>query len=695
MIPDSALKLLLVHDSFEEANRIVSLLRNANYRAESKHVNQEEVLSKLLQEKPWDMIIGQYQGENTPIKSIFSLIRRFDLDTPVILISEQYNVTEIVEGLRLGAADVLPMDEDQQLLLVVARTLFNLEQRRLLRQFRRRYADAENRCERLLGSSVDAIAIIQEGTYLFTNDSFAQLFGHLENDSMLCLPVIDTIAPEDHARLREYLRPIDKDEEIPLETLRFTGITNDEIPIPIEAKIAKVDYQGEPALELVISRQFLDGQVSAGDDQGAEPSGAMNIQRDKVIELINNAIRLAAQKHSSSVLLYITLDRYSSILAEIGIQKTEELVSQLVDKIRDASSQDVSLMRFKEDTLVMIMPNTGTDAALMFANQLCETVGKHIFQLGEQTFTLTLGIGASVISETVATAEGCIEKALSALTDLHQKNNGDFANGANLYQSEIGPEYCEEDVEEAARAMLEDKLFELLYQPIIPLQGKQEQFYEVFIQTKPEADEKVLPDNFIAKVFKTDAARDIDHWVILESFKALSEKLKSAPTTRLFINICSHTLTDEGFIPWLKVALKASGLYPKNVIFQLREIDVARQYHRSVELIEELSKINGDVALSHFGLAIEPMKLLQNLSVNYIKFDSVIIEKAYQNDESLAELKSLISSLKIENEQIIVPFVERADMIPILWTCGVHYIQGHFLQPPSQRMNYDFSDDDN
>ena len=89
MIPDSALKLLLVHDSFEEANRIVSLLRNANYRAESKHVNQEEVLSKLLQEKPWDMIIGQYQGENTPIKSIFSLIRRFDLDTPVILISEQ------------------------------------------------------------------------------------------------------------------------------------------------------------------------------------------------------------------------------------------------------------------------------------------------------------------------------------------------------------------------------------------------------------------------------------------------------------------------------------------------------------------------------------------------------------------------------------------------------------------------------
>ncbi|KKL13669.1 hypothetical protein LCGC14_2523430, partial [marine sediment metagenome] len=53
MAADNALKLLLAHDSFEEANRIVSLLRNANYRSESKHVNKEDVLAKLLQDKSW------------------------------------------------------------------------------------------------------------------------------------------------------------------------------------------------------------------------------------------------------------------------------------------------------------------------------------------------------------------------------------------------------------------------------------------------------------------------------------------------------------------------------------------------------------------------------------------------------------------------------------------------------------------
>ncbi|TNE81920.1 MAG: diguanylate cyclase, partial [Gammaproteobacteria bacterium] len=424
MASDKALTLLLVHDSFEEANRIVSLLRNANYRVESKHVDQEDVLSKLLQDKPWDLIIAQFGGTKIPVKSIFSLIRRLNTDTPTILISDEHNPQEIVEGLRLGAADVIPMDEDQHLLLVTSRTLFNLEQRRRLRQCRRQFTESETRCDRLLGSSVDAIAIVQEGTYLFANDSFAQLFGHLDSESMICLPVIDSIAPEDQPRLKDYLRPIDADQDIYVEKITFTGITNDRIPVPIEARIAKVNYQGEPALEFLISREFLDGSATDTGDLLLEDSDSVSIQRDKVIEMINSAIRQAALKHSSAIMLYITLDNYPNILNEIGVQKTEQLVTQLVDKINAENPEGFAVKRFKEDTFVMIMSNTGTDLGLQYATNLCETVAAEIFELEDHTYTLTLGIGASVISETVATAEGCIDRALSALNELYDANNG-------------------------------------------------------------------------------------------------------------------------------------------------------------------------------------------------------------------------------------------------------------------------------
>lgn len=692
MAADNSLKLLLAHDSFEEANRIVSLLRNANYRAESKHVNKVEVLSKLLENKSWDLIIAQFNGSDVPIKSIFTTIRKLNLDTPVVLITDEYDPAEIVEGLRHGAADVIPMDEDQRLLLIISRTLYDLEQRRRLRQSRRLYSDSESRCDRLLGSSVDAIAIIQEGTYLYTNDSYAQLFGYLNSEGMLCMPVIDTLQAEEHDRLKEYLRAIEPDEEFPAQTINFTGITSDGIPVPVEAKISKVDYQGEAGLELVITKSYLEGKGGIEADVSVTQSSAVSIQRDKVIEQINATIRQAAQKQNTSALLYITIDRYPSIQSEIGIQKVEELISQLLEKINSSIKDNHTLNRFKEDCFIVIAPNTSADAGLMLANHICEAIDGYIFQLGEQTFSLTLGIGVSVINEAVATPECCIDRAQNALKDLYTEGGSpDFANNAKLSETGIGPSLTEDDVEGHARILLDKKQFELLYQPLIPLHGAQEEFYEVLIQVKPGVFEKDLPEDFIAKVFKTPTAIEIDHCVILEAIKALTEKLKAAPATRLFINISGHTIADEGFIPWLKTALKASGLLPKQIIFQLREIDIARQFHHSVGLINELNKINGNVALSHFGLAIEPMKLLQKLSVNFVKFDSVIIEQAYKNETNMAEVENMISLLKSENENIIVPFVERANMIPTLWGCGVHYIQGHFLQPPTRVMNYDFS----
>ncbi len=695
MATDNALKLLLAYDNLEEANRIVSLLRNANYRSESKHVTSVEVLTKLLQDKPWDLVIAQFSGENLPIKSIFPMIRKLNLDTPVVLISDEYNPPDIVEGLRLGAADIIPMDEDQHFLLAIARTLCDLEQRRRLRSCRRRYADAEARCDRLLASSEDALAIVQEGTYLFTNESYSQLFGYLNDDSMLCLPVIDNISAEDRPRMKKFLKPIEANENVDTETIHFTGMTNNEIPVPIEMRIAKVDYQSEPALEFLITKTFLENRSSGREvNLNNNSSSSIDIQRDKVVELINATIRQTAQKHNTSTLLYINIDRYLNTQKEIGLQETEYLVWLLAEKIKTESKDSYTLKRFKEDSFVMILPNTGAEAGLMFASHLCEIIGKKIFKLNDQTISLTLGIGATIISETASTAENCIDNALNAITELHmEKDSNDFANGAKLHESSFGPEFTEDDVETIAQTMLHDKQFELLYQPVIPLHGEPQEFYEVLMQVKPEATGDHLPEQFIAKVFKTPTAIDIDHWVILESIKTLAGKLKTAPSTRLFINISGHTIADEGFTSWLKVALKASGLLPKHVVFQLREIDVARQFHRSVQLIEELCRINGDVALSHFGLAIEPMKLLKKLSVNFVKFDSVIIEKANESEDGVEEVESLINALKAEDENIIVPYVERADMIPTLWRCGVHYIQGYFIQPPSPVMNYDFSNE--
>ena len=47
-----------------------------------------------------------------------------------------------------------------------------------------------------------------------------------------------------------------------------------------------------------------------------------------------------------------------------------------------------------------------------------------------------------------------------------------------------------------------------------------------------------------------------------------------------------------------------------------------------------------------------------------------------------------------QQKQSIVPFVESATVLATLWQAGVSYIQGHYLQGPSQSMDYDFASDE-
>ncbi|MCB1667690.1 MAG: EAL domain-containing protein [Pseudomonadales bacterium] len=691
MQPDGSLKVIFIHDDQNEANRMASLLRNAKYKVDPTHADSPEVLAKLLQDKHWDLVIAQYESQQIPNKEIFPHLRRLNLDLPVLFICDHWSFEATSDGLRMGAAWVTPVDQDQVFLLTVARTLFNLEQRRKLRHWKRRHNEAELRAERLLDSSRDAVAIVQEGTYLYANDAYANMFGYLDADAMICLPVIDTVAKEDQPRLKEFLRPVSDEEEWEAKQLEFSGLRSDGSTVPVECSVSQVNYQSEPALEFLIT-----GDILSTDEVTQTAHNTKTIsQRQRTIENIQTAIRKATQKNQTSSLLYISIDRYQHLEQELGFQLTEELIAALVGRIEAKLETPALINRFKEDGLVLLLKEKNAESALEIAEQFCNAATEKPLELHGQTFNITLSIGVSGITEAVTSPEGCIFRCLQAITDLQStQDQPNYGNGAKLYEADLNTlETSDYDALARGEKLLEKEQFDLSYQPIITLHGEPGEFYEVLLRVSPEGNPKELPADFIDRLFKTDLGSKIDRWVILESVKVLSEKMKTDPDTKLFINISSSTICDDSFIAWLKVALKASGIAPKQLIFQLREIDVGRHQTQAIAFINSLNGIQSKVALSHFGLAINPTQLLKTIKVDYVKFDSLVIEKTQTADGSnLEDIEQLINALIAEDEKIIVPFVEHADMIPSLWQFGIHYIQGHFLQAPMAAMDFDFND---
>lgn len=130
------------------------MLHNAGRPARAQYVESDEALNKLLQEKGWDLLIAHDETTNLVPQDAIRVIRRLNKDIPTILLTDKEGSHPVVEGMKMGAADVVRLDEDQHLLLVIERELNALEQREHRRFAERRHKEVERRNQQLLDLSL-------------------------------------------------------------------------------------------------------------------------------------------------------------------------------------------------------------------------------------------------------------------------------------------------------------------------------------------------------------------------------------------------------------------------------------------------------------------------------------------------------------------------------------------------------------
>ena len=252
MAKEGTLNLLIAYDDSDDARRIISLLEGASYEVDAEVVDSAEELTSLLQSRHWDLAIGHLQATTLPAKKLMASIRGETLDIPAILISNNNGIISVVEGIRMGATYVIPEDEDQYFLLATSSTLEQLEQRRVQLDWKERYSSAETRCEELMDSSKNAIALVQDGIYIYANEPFSQLIGYSDPDDIIMAPVIDTIDSSFQDEIKPFLKPLDSEKEMGKSTINLSFVTTGGQKTDVETSICQIEYQGDAALQFLI-----------------------------------------------------------------------------------------------------------------------------------------------------------------------------------------------------------------------------------------------------------------------------------------------------------------------------------------------------------------------------------------------------------------------------------------------------------
>ena len=685
-------RLIIVNDSQEEAQRLASMFQNAGKPCRAQHIDKQAVFDQAIAEQTWDLVVVYQDATDFPAAEVIRSIRRAHVDLPMILLLEEKGERDVIDGMKSGACDVVRLDDDQHLLQVVTRELAYAETRKKTRIIERKLKEVSRRNQQLLDSSKDGIAFIQDGLFIYVNDSFAEVFGSLSRDDLEAMPLMDIVVEKDQKNLKHTLKefPVNYDPQQQYNA-NFEVVLADGNTKSIDVELKLTDYDEESCIQLLINANVSD--VEAINEIRNQDATTGFYTKNYFIDVLTSQIDRAVNDSSSYALLYIDIDGYeANVESQVGVEGGETLMAEVAMIMADQSQEKDIMARMGDGNFAIVSEETNIEKLLTAGNILCDLIANNLFQIKDRTLQLTASVGITLINETSIDAQGVIDQAVSAINVLRKRDDGQKGNGANIYQKEESEQPV---LVGTIQKALSDNAFKLLFQPIISLRGEAQETYEVLVRLVDEVGEELLPDTFLQAAIDMGVAGKIDRWVVLESIKHLANNYAGQENTpTLVVNISHITLCDSSFLPWLKVALNAAKVSPSAIFFEAKETEVTQHLLLAKQFIEQSASMGINFSISHFGCSIDPIGLFQHIDIQYVKIDGSFSQEVQENPENAEAIDHLLKTLQGLSKVVTVPFVENANILSRLWKLGAHYIQGYYLQPPSEAMDYDFSSDE-
>ncbi len=691
---EKLINLIIVDDSFDSEEKIVSKLRTTGYTARSTRVEDEEDLLDALKKHIPDLVIYFEGMELISLKETMACLNKDKKTENCRLISvsknEQYDV---VSAMRAGAVDATCFSNIDHLLLIIRREHQSLINSKQISRYKKAFNESEQRCTSLLDSSRDAIAYIHEGMHVYSNQSYLATFDIEESDDLEGLPVLDMVAAESRDEFKSFLRDYTKNEG-GIEKFETQLRKPDGTEFRGEMEFSPAQIEGEPCIQIIIRKEDgtseeLERQLKLLS-QKDQLTGLFN--RQYCIEKLETVISNCEQEKYTAALLEIQIDNFDDIKDSVGVVDADQYIVAAAKTLSEALGDDDILSRYTHDCFTVIAVDYTKDNIESYASQLQKAIAQLEANINNTHINTTCSIGITLIDSDSPEYNDILARSRNAVTSATQKGAGQI----HTYVPQKG-ELTRQEVDikfkEQLTAALKDDNFLLHYQPIVSLHGDTDERYEVFVRMQTEDnDQIIMPQDFLPAAQRIGMATAIDRWVLYKTIQEYSLRQKAGKHTRFFIKLSAPSIKDKTLIDWLSYQIKEKQIPDNTLNFTVKETVAVTNLKNVKNLSHSLKELNCGFVLDDFGTGTNPFQLLEHVHADYVRIESSFMDNLADNPQNQEAIKKLAQQAAKLGKLTIAQHVPDASSLSILWGMGVNFIQGYFLQEPLPEMEYDFTE---
>lgn len=240
-------------------------------------------------------------------------------------------------------------------------------------------------------------------------------------------------------------------------------------------------------------------------------------------------------------------------------------------------------------------------------------------------------------------------------------------------------------VEMAVLKAIQEKSFEVYYQPLYSIKEKRIVSLEALVRLKDEELGFISPDEFIPLAERDGNIIHIGEQVLEECCKflarhALSNESLGIRTVHVNISMaqCLRKNLTETIVP----VLERYHIPPSMITLEITERTAISTPERMQKHMRELGEMGISFAMDDYGSGNSNCSYLIRFPFQEVKMDKDIVWASFENESARIVLENEIRTIKQLGISLVVEGIENEKQSKAMEQLGVDYIQGYYYGKP-------------
>lgn len=410
-------------------------------------------------------------------------------------------------------------------------------------------------------------------------------------------------------------------------------------------------------------------------------------QRAYLLDRTNAALAGDETSGQFGALLYVELDGAGRIRERVGLTSFEALLNQIGAFLASHIGNRDLAARYGDTSFAVLCASGDEQTLVNLATELRLRTAREVFELDGKSLTAALSFGICAFDAGLGDAGAVLNAAERALVEARTRDHIGIYKSAAVHVADADGEPLLASI----RSALKSEDFQLLFQPIVALQGGDEEQFQSLLRLRGDGGKLYTAAEILPIAEREGLAGDIDRWVVSRCLLVLAERARARRPVRLFVSQSIEAARDPQRAAWLRQMLETRRLSGAQLVFEFRLTEAIAHVRELAQFIEVLKPLEVGVSLSAFDANPASLQLLQHLPVDYLKLAQRYSGNALRDPALREELRQIVARAHDSNRRVIAPLIEDAQTASLLWTTGVDYLQGDFIQQAGQDMSFDFN----